>query len=66
MRASFMPANEEEFVERNLSYIKILIIDESGPGVEIRIMNDGTVLSCPLTSGVAHFRSSPLWIEIQN
>lgn len=70
MRATFRPANEDSLLEAEsqvfggMPFIKALIVDESGPGVEIRIMSDGNVLSLPLTSGVEHYRSSPMWEEI--
>lgn len=48
-----------------LIYIKALIIDESGPGVEIRVMSDGEVMSSPLEKGVEHYRNSPLWTEVK-
>lgn len=45
-------------------YIKALVIDESGPGVEIRVMSDGEVVSRQLEKGVEHYRNSPLWVEV--
>jgi hypothetical protein len=62
MSVTFQPANEDMFY--GTTYIKVLIIDESGPGVEIRVMSDGQVLSLPLDKGVEHYRSSPLWAEL--
>jgi len=70
-RATFMPLDEETLLEAygavygSSSYIKVLIIDESGPGVEIRIMSDGQVQSLPMEKGIEHYRSSPLWIEVK-
>jgi len=46
------------------TYIKALVIDESGPGVEIRVMSDGQVESRPLEKGIEHYRNSPLWTEV--
>lgn len=66
MSATFVPVNEDMLV--NLfpgTYIKALIIDESGSGVEIRVMSDGQVLSLPLTSTIEHYRTSPLWEEVK-
>ena len=54
---------EQDVMWAGTPYIVRLVIDESGAGVEIRIMSDGQVLSLPLTQGVAHYRSSPLWEE---
>jgi len=73
MSVTFVPANEDELLEAQrvyygtsaaTAYIKALVIDESGPGVEVRIMSDGQVLSLPLDKGVEHYRSSPLWVEL--
>lgn len=74
MSVTFVPANEEVILEAqsmypatlvaSQRYIKVLIIDESGPGVEIRVMSDGEVLSLPLEKGIEHYRSSPLWVEV--
>lgn len=73
MRATFRPAGMLLAKERGGAsvgplvpdlLIEVLVIDESGPGVEIRIMSDGQVLSYPLSQGVEHYRSSPLWEEI--
>ena len=72
MSVTFVLADEDTLLEATaaafggqLSYIKALIIDESGPGVEIRIMSDGEVVSRPLEHGVEHYRSSPLWSEVE-
>lgn len=72
MSVTFVPANEEVILEAQNQwpsiaqqrYIKALIIDESGPGVEIRVMSDGEVLSLPLEKGAEHYRNSPLWMEV--
>ena len=70
MSGTFVPADEDTLLEAmgavfgQRSYIKALIIDESGPGVEIRIMSDGEVVSRPLEAGIEHYRSSPLWTEV--
>jgi hypothetical protein len=70
MSVTFVPADEDSLLEAMASvygspaYIKVLVIDESGPGVEVRIMSDGRVLSFPLEKGVEHYRSSPLWVEL--
>lgn len=70
MSVTFVPADEDTLLEAmgavfgQRSYIKALIIDESGPGVEIRIMSDGEVVSRPLEHGVEHYRNSPLWTEV--
>ena len=71
MSVTFVPADEDTLrvlamnaVFGQRAYIKVLIIDESGPGVEIRVMSDGEVLSLPLEKGIEHYRSSPLWIEV--
>ncbi len=67
---TFVPVMEEDLVEiQNAyggAYIKALIIDESGPGVEIRIMSDGEVISRPLAigEGVEHYRSATMWEEV--
>lgn len=72
MSVTFVPADEDTLLEAmsavygSPSYIKVLVIDESGPGVEVRIMSDGQVLSLPLEKGVEHYRSSPLWQELVN
>lgn len=69
MSVTFVPADEDTLLEAQAAvygtaaYIKVLVIDESGPGVEVRIMSDGQVLSLPLDKGVEHYRSSPLWVE---
>jgi hypothetical protein len=63
MSVTFTPANEDTFGVFG-TYIKALVIDESGPGVEIRVMSDGQVLSLPLEKGVEHYRASPLWVEL--
>lgn len=63
MSVTFTPADEDLFYGHEV-YIKALVIDESGPGVEIRVMSDGQVLSLPLEKGVEHYRSSPLWVEL--
>lgn len=75
MSVTFVPADEEalslaaQLWPNTLvalhRYIKVLIIDESGPGVEIRIMSDGEVVSTPLEKGVEHYRASPLWVEVE-
>lgn len=62
MSVTFVPA-AEDCIAATL-YIKALIIDESGPGVEIRVMSDGQVLSLPLEKGIEHYRESPLWHEV--
>ena len=70
MSVTFVPADEDTLLEAmgavfgQRSYIKALIIDESGPGVEIRVMSDGQVLSLPLEKGIEHYRESPLWHEV--
>lgn len=72
MSVTFVPADEDTLrvleamnaVFGQRAYIKVLIIDESSPGVEIRVMSDGEVLSLPLEKGIEHYRSSPLWIEV--
>lgn len=66
MSVTFMPRDEESLLAfaAGGTYIKALIIDESGLGVEILIMSDGQVLSFPLEKGVEHYRSSPLWVEV--
>jgi hypothetical protein len=72
MSVTFVPADEDTLLEAMsavyggpvLAYIKALVIDESGPGVEVRIMSDGQVLSLPLEKGVEHYRASPLWVEL--
>lgn len=71
MSVSFVPADEDIILAAQsflgwCRYIKVLIIDERGPGVEIRIMSDGQVLSLPLEKGVEHYRASPLWTEVAN
>ena len=71
MSVTFVPVAEDTLLEAmgvvygQRSYIKALIIDESGPGVEIRIMSDGEVVSRPLEHGVEHYRASPLWVEVE-
>ena len=67
MSVSFVPAIEEDLHHAFFGGvgIKVLIIDESGPGVEIRIMTDGSVTSRPLDQGVEHFRNSFLWAELK-
>lgn len=66
MSVTFVPADEDALLEAmaTTAYIKALVIDESGPGVEIWVMSDGQVLSLPLEKGVEHYRSSPLWMEL--
>jgi len=66
MSVTFVPELEDMIapILNSAPYIKVLIIDESGPGVEIRVMSDGQVLSLPLDKGVEHYRSSPLWVEL--
>ena len=70
MSVTFVPADEDTLLEAQsaiygtTAYIKALVIDESGPGVEIRVMSDGQVLSLPLDKGVEHYRASPLWTEL--
>ncbi len=67
MSVTFVPADEDLIVLSSplaAPYIKALVIDESGPGVEIRVMSDGQVLSLPFEKGVEHYRASPLWVEL--
>jgi energy-converting hydrogenase Eha subunit B len=73
MRATFMPTEEDQAiwadmfaVDPELNFIKVLIIDESGPGCEIRIYANGMVQSLMLGRGIEHYRSSPLWVEVND
>ena len=63
MKATFTPRLDLRCVDID-SAIRILIVDESGPGVEIRIHEDGSVTSGPLHDSIERFRSSPLWEEV--
>ncbi len=65
-RGTFRPSEEalEAYGLSNERHIQVLVVDESGPGVELRIWNDGALESLPLTQGVDHYRNSPLWEEV--
>lgn len=65
MKATFRPVFfGDDTMSTPDDTIQVLIIDESGDGVEIRILQNGTVSSHALTAGVEHYRLSPLWEEI--
>jgi hypothetical protein len=65
VKATFRPTFLcEDGDEPTPDMIQALIIDESGGGVEIRIMQNGTISSHELTAGVEHYRLSPLWEEV--
>ena len=66
MSVTFVPAQHVEDLEAYaVTYIKALVIDETHPGVEIRIMSDGQIVSRPLEHGVEHYRNNPLWAEVK-
>jgi hypothetical protein len=63
MKATFMPRSDLQVPEAD-DAIKILIIDETGLGVEIRIHEGGSVTSRPMTDDIKAFRMSCLWEEV--